>query len=689
VGGTTSASTRAPTPVAPGTVIGRFVVVGAAGAGAMGAVLIAYDPTLDRKVALKLLHGGGAASDAARARLEREAQALAKLTAPNLVRVFDVLTWQEQLVVAMEYVDGSNLREWLAAQPRSWRDVVRVFADAGRGLEAAHAAGLVHRDFKPDNVLLSRAGEVKVSDFGMVAFDDEPSTGGADRSELLTVPGALLGTPAYMAPELFRGAPATPASDQFAFAVSLEEALTGTRPFEAAPLAELVATRGARARRPRPNVSAPRWLLALVERAMADAPEARFPTLTALLQQLTRDRRREWARRGWAALALLGIGLALAVKGRPPDPCGDPKLSLRAAWAGTSREAVRAALADNAGQHQALQVLDDYTHAWDAHLLTRCRFSHAGPPPPEVMPFLTCLHGVAADFHATTDALAARTPPVLERLALLDRALAPVTACDSLAGLERRGPEAPLASAPALAFRLAELETLPAARVAPAAVALIGDATGPENQLLRVRARLLLAEHLVGAGQGPAAVAAARAATLDALAPPRSPTLIAQAWATLGLTLATGSTNLDEARHALALSAVPLEDATLTHGRLAVEAELALHDDAPTAVDLARRARAAAQTALEVALDDERLARALLTRGLVDELLAASRPSTAGVPADLEARLVLAELRALRALGRTPAEVGPRTDRLRALAPEVGPATAAALERELSESRAP
>src|SRR3954470_5845866 len=152
-----------------GATVGRYVVLGLRGRGAMGEVYAAYDPDLDRKVALKLLRVRGANNTAdGRTRLLREAQAMARLSHPNVVVVFDVGTFQESVFIAMEFVEGNTLAYWLQAQERRWREVLDVYLAAGRGLVAAHTAGLVHRDFKPENIMVTRSGEVRVMDFGLV-----------------------------------------------------------------------------------------------------------------------------------------------------------------------------------------------------------------------------------------------------------------------------------------------------------------------------------------------------------------------------------------------------------------------------------------------------------------------------------------------------------------------------------------
>ena len=206
--GSDGQASREPAPVlSRGTAVGRYLVLERSGEGAMGVVYAAYDPELDRKLALKLLRPSGEQAEAAeqrRARLQREARALARLSHPHVVTVFDVGTWGEQVFIAMEWVDGVTLRQWLAERPRDWREVLEVLLHAGEGLAAAHATGLVHRDFKPDNVLVGRDGRVRVSDFGLARPVDAqaPSPGMAPaRGAESLRSGALAGSPAYMAPE--------------------------------------------------------------------------------------------------------------------------------------------------------------------------------------------------------------------------------------------------------------------------------------------------------------------------------------------------------------------------------------------------------------------------------------------------------------------------------------------------------
>jgi len=189
--------------------VGRFEIRAQVGAGGMGVVYRAHDPSLQREVALKLLHPDAARSPERRARLLREARAMAKIAHPNVIHVYEVGSIGEHDFVAMELVDGPTLAGWMKEGDRDWQAVLRVFLLAGRGLQAAHAKGLVHRDFKPSNVLLTSDGRVMVTDFGLAvaAREDQaaPSDSADDNATATTRTGAIAGTPAYMAPEQFAG----------------------------------------------------------------------------------------------------------------------------------------------------------------------------------------------------------------------------------------------------------------------------------------------------------------------------------------------------------------------------------------------------------------------------------------------------------------------------------------------------
>jgi eukaryotic-like serine/threonine-protein kinase len=308
----------------PGETVGRYGVVEKLGAGAMGVVYAAQDAELGRKVALKVLRSAGKGPDEAlRMRLMREAQAIALLSHPNVVSVFDVGTHQGHVFFTMEYVEGQTLSAWLAHGRRRWPEVVRVFRQAGEGLAAAHAKGLVHRDFKPDNVLVGADGRVRVTDFGLAraagtipAFArDSPSPKGFD--DVLTRTGALLGTPAYMSPEQISGAPVDAKSDQFGFCVALYEALYGERPFPSEDLAALEKAIAVGAvKPPRRAEGVPRWLRRTVLRGLRAHPSERWPDLPALLHELDRGLRRNPRRAVAVAFGLVAlIGVAVAVVG--------------------------------------------------------------------------------------------------------------------------------------------------------------------------------------------------------------------------------------------------------------------------------------------------------------------------------------------------------------------------------------
>jgi tetratricopeptide (TPR) repeat protein/predicted Ser/Thr protein kinase len=280
-----------------GTTIGRYVVLSLLGRGGMGIVYRAYDPDLNRQVAIKVVGLRDLSDDArepARQRMMREAQALAKLSHPNVVAVYDVGNVGDDVFIAMEFVEGMTLRDWLAERRRSKREILSTFRAAGKGLAAAHQVGVVHRDFKPDNVMVGADGRVRVLDFGLARFGESaPRTSRrslpaiATGSSEITQAGTVLGTPAYMSPEQDAGLEAEPASDQFSFCVALYEALYGGLPHRGDSYPELVASRadGEVVSPPtRSGVSSRVRRAVLV--GLRSAPEQRYPNLDALLDDL-------------------------------------------------------------------------------------------------------------------------------------------------------------------------------------------------------------------------------------------------------------------------------------------------------------------------------------------------------------------------------------------------------------------
>ena len=308
----TLADPARPLELGPGVQAGRYLILERIGAGAMGVVYAAEDAELERTVALKIL-GGERRGRTDRRRVLAEARAMAQITHENVLPIHDVGLLGDHIYLAVELVRGSDLRSWLAARERSIAEILQVFTAAGRGLAAAHDAGLVHRDFKPDNVLVGEDGRVRVTDFGLaieVRDGDEELEG---RGAAAGPPG-IAGTPGYMAPEQLAGGRVDARSDQFSFAVALHEALHGERPFAGDTIEALAeATREGRLRPPPAGRAIPGTLRAILLRGLAPRPGDRFPSMDAMLRALARDRARAPRRIAVIALAALAAaGLAFA-----------------------------------------------------------------------------------------------------------------------------------------------------------------------------------------------------------------------------------------------------------------------------------------------------------------------------------------------------------------------------------------
>jgi tetratricopeptide (TPR) repeat protein len=376
-----------------GTLVSRYVIVDVLGDGGMGVVYGAFDPELDRKIAIKLLqtHSSGSSSgEKEKAWIQREAQALARLSHPNVVAVHDVGTLPGgRVFVAMELVEGDTLRAWLKERERSWREVVAVMLAAGTGLAAAHRAGLIHRDFKPDNVIVGKDGRARVMDFGLARLRADDELGAPARrksdlklearsplSERLTMVGVVVGTPAYMAPEIYEGQVADARTDQFAFGVTLYEALYRTRPYDktdrtSAPVAKAP-----------PDIGVPARIQRVVMRAIAIDREQRFASMDELLAELSidpaRGRKRALAAAGVALLAAGVGGGVYMMKAKPTELCVGAERRLAGVWDATTKAAVKTAyLATKqpfaAQAYAGLEkALDHYAAEWTTTLTESC-----------------------------------------------------------------------------------------------------------------------------------------------------------------------------------------------------------------------------------------------------------------------------------------------------------------------------
>ncbi len=428
--------------------IGRYVIADLLGEGGMGRVYAAYDPELARTIALKVLRA--APNFDALARLSREAQLTAQLSHPNVVSVYDIGKHGAQVYVAMELVAGETLRAWLATEPRGWREIVDAFVQAGRGVAAAHAAGVVHRDIKPDNIFMGRDGRVRIGDFGLARVADEavvePT---ADATQAITRTGAVIGTIPYMAPEQLDGIGSDDRSDQYAFCVSLYEALYGQRPFAGATVADL---RTAIAGGPPavPNDPTPRWLRAAVVRGLAREPRARFESMNELLAALSFDpmakrRRIVLGAVGIAALAAIVIG---SYAGASSDPCSDAPAAIGEVWnkqlAATLGASWRTASIPNATAtwDRVAPALDRYASGWATSARAACRATRVDRSQSDALLELRtlCLDRSKQELAAVVAALRAPTPAIAEGAVKLVDGMQPLAHCSNLDALRARVP---------------------------------------------------------------------------------------------------------------------------------------------------------------------------------------------------------------------------------------------------------
>ncbi|PRP93672.1 serine/threonine-protein kinase [Enhygromyxa salina] len=460
--------------------IGRFVIVRMLGAGGMGIVYLAHDETLDRQVAVKLLVAGSSNDPRIRARLHREAKIMAQLNHPNVVGVHEFGEHEGHFFVAMEYVEGRTLARWLIDESPDWRALLELFIQAGRGLIAAHAAGIIHRDFKPSNVLVGDDGRVRVADFGLARNDVvEPRPPVSARAhqlpvEVHTQTGQRIGTPAYMSPEQFNGALVDARSDQFSFCVALWEALYGARPYPGDTIAALEqAFEAGTLVSPSLRRKVPRWVDEVLTRGLATAADQRWPSMAAIIDRLSRDpqRRRRRFLAGVLALAAVGAAgyLVAAARSVPPehapeDPCAAAEQRLAGVWddarrVGLERNLTSSELSFAADVWPRVgPSLDAYASAWVSTYRDTCQ-AHARHEQSDTLhdQAMRCLTESRTALEAAVTVLATGEPEALTHAVTLVDALPPVSRCTELEvlGSTYRAPDDPALAVEVERLRLA------------------------------------------------------------------------------------------------------------------------------------------------------------------------------------------------------------------------------------------
>ena len=429
--------------------VGRFTLLEQIGSGGAGMVWAAYDPRLDRKVALKLLRMRTDQSSPAKARLIREAQVAGRLSHPNIVSVFDVGEYEGSAYITMEFIDGPDLARWLKDAERSNEVVLDVFVQAGRGLAEAHRNGVIHRDFKPANVMVQLSGaepRARVVDFGLAGWDDAGSShhdaplAGALDSGSLTATGRRVGTPAYMSPEQAAGQRATERSDQFSFCLSLVEGFTGRRPFDGVDDYAL----------PKDALDGvPAWMHGALERGLQRDVEARWPTMDALLAELeppSQSRRRLTILVG--SVGLLGIAVALGMQDASTEElavCTGTPDELTGIWDDATKDSLQSALLES-GIAYAPDVwdriaprIDGWTERWSAMHREACEATHVRRVQSEAAldQRMLCLQRAKLDLVATTELLGKPTDEVIENAHELVAGLPSIDLCADLEALQR------------------------------------------------------------------------------------------------------------------------------------------------------------------------------------------------------------------------------------------------------------
>jgi eukaryotic-like serine/threonine-protein kinase len=463
--------------ISPGrTLAGRYTVLQPLGQGGMGVVLAAYDALLDRRVALKLLQPRGlptSSREAAQAWLLREAKAMARLNHPNVVHVYDAGTLEDgRIFVAMEHVEGQTLRRWSQQQERSWSELLGVYQAAGQGLAAAHAAGLVHRDFKPDNVLVGKDGRVRVMDFGVARLGPttsassptpSPHTAAAELAQgaweevPLVGQGMVPGTPKYMAPELLRGGAADTRSDLFAFCVALYEDLYRQPPFGGARPEERRRAQLEGRVSPLPAASkVPAWVGRAVLQGLATDSAQRPPSMEALLQALAHSPvrlRTRWVATVAPVVAVLGLcGWALTAwdmrTAERLQLCSSGPQRLQGVWDEPMRLRVQQAFAATGKPFaqdafvSAQQALDGYARAWVAMHRQACEATRLHREQSEQVLTLrmACLERRLLELEGLVKVFAQADGPVVQQAAQAARGLPALEGCADVEALSSEMP---------------------------------------------------------------------------------------------------------------------------------------------------------------------------------------------------------------------------------------------------------
>jgi len=473
-----------------GTNIGRHILLDKIGEGGTGIVYAAFDSDLDRKVAVKFLSPERATLR--KMRLLREAQAMARLQHPNVVAVYQVGTFEGHLYLVMEFVDGVDLNGWLAEKRRTSSEVLEVFRAAGRGLAAAHAAGIIHRDFKPGNVLVDRQDRARVTDFGLArarrrtddADDREEDDAQLEREAngdvevdllalslldtSLTQTGEVRGTPSYMSPEHHSDRLTDERSDQFSFCVALYEALYREHPFQGGNSTELVNNLlCGRVNSPPAESSVPHWCRKVLLRGLRGEARERYPSMDALMAALARPVRAGRLRIGLAAASSLGVASIasgfLLGSGPDEDRCTGGRAELAAVWNSDGAAGLYASFAATGRPHApssaagVVKRLDAYTGEWVAMHRATCQATARGEQSADLLDRrMACLSRRLSQVEALVELFVrSADADVVDKAIDIAARLEPLSQCAGSASL--LGAIAPPAD-PAKRARIAELQ---------------------------------------------------------------------------------------------------------------------------------------------------------------------------------------------------------------------------------------